>query len=200
MTLPNASASPASNLLFPPILEGQRSVPRPSPIEELLPAESLAEAVLIEAQPVAEKVKRRRKTKSEYAAMPRPEPKEKDKHKGGRPELAEEEKLKCVSSLVSAACHDQLKATSVRHGISVSQAIRWLIDGPGTGRVRQRMKQLTKQGLSQEERKQLRSLAEMAANLNQLAKLAHAEGYVAHATAVMESAVKIRVQLKSFNK
>lgn len=200
MTFPNASGSPAPDSLFSSILEGQKSVPTPSPLEELLPAESLAKAVSVEIQLVAEKAKRRRKTKSEYAAMPRPEPKEKDKHKGGRPELAEEEKLKCVSSLVSAACHDQLKATSVRHGISVSQAIRWLIDGPGTGRVRQRMKQLTKQGLSQEERKQLRSLAQMAASLDQLAKLAHAEGYAAHATALMELAAKIRVQLKSFSK
>ena len=172
----------------------------PLPVEETLSVRNLTEPDSTVTQPVEGKAKRRRKTKSEYAAMLRPEPKEKDKHKGGRPELAEEDKLKCVSSLVSIACYDHLQATSGRLGISVSQAIRWLIDGPGTGRVRQRMGQLTKRGLSEEERKQLRDLTGMAANLNQLAKLAHTEGYGAHATELIASAERIRVQLKAFNK
>ena len=183
MTLLNASASFAPESLYPLALKVQESVPTLLPVE------------------VEGKAKRKRKTKSEYAAMPRPEPREKNKqHKGGRPALAEEDKLKCVSSLVSIACYDHLQATAGRLGISVSQAIRWLIDGPGTRQVRQRMGQLTKRGLSEEERKQLRDLTGMAANLNQLAKLAHTAGYAALAMELVELADKIRIQLNAFNK
>lgn len=151
-------------------------------------------------QLVEAKLKRKRKTKSEYAAMLPAEPKEKDKSKGGRPKMAEEEKLQCVSSLVSVECYDQLHSISKRLGISVSQVIRWLIDGPGTKRMKQRMGQLMKQGLSEEERKQLRSLTGMAANLNQLAKLAHTEGYATRATELLDLAEKIRELTKDFSK
>jgi len=153
-------------------------------------------------QPVEMKAKRKRKTKSEYAALALlpVEPKEKDKHKGGRPKLEDKEELKCVSSLVSVACHDKLHAAADRLGISVSRVIRWLIDGAGTKRVEQRMGQLMRQGLSKEERKQLRDLAGMAANLNQTAKLANRDGYVAHATALVDLAKKIREQVNVFSK
>jgi len=114
--------------------------------------------------------------------------------------MAEEEKLKCVSALVSAECSDQLHAVAGRLGISVSQAIRWLLDGPGTKRVQQQMGQLTKRGLSEEERKQLRSLTGMAADLNQVAKLAQTEGYATRATELVELAEKIREQVKTFSK
>jgi len=153
-------------------------------------------------QPVVIKAKRKRKTKSEYAALALlpVELKEKDKHKGGRPKLEDKEELKCVSSLVSVACHDRLHAAADRLGISVSLAIRWIIDGDGTKRVRQRMGQLTKQGLSERERQQLRDLAGMAANLNQAAKLANRDGYAAHATALVDLAKKVREQVNSFSK
>lgn len=151
-------------------------------------------------QLVEVKPKRKRKTKSEYAAMPPAKPKVKDKSKGGRPEMAEKERLHCVSSLVSVECHDQLHAVSERLGISVSQVIRWLIDDPGTKRKQQRLGQLMQRGLSEEERKQLRSLAGMAANLNQLVKLANAQGYAAHATKLMDSVEQIRELVKAFSK
>ncbi|MGI4736059.1 MAG: plasmid mobilization relaxosome protein MobC [Janthinobacterium lividum] len=153
-------------------------------------------------QLVEPKAKRKRKTKSEYAALALlpTEQKEKDKSKGGRPKLEDKEELKCVSSLVSVACHDRLHAAADRLGISVSLAIRWLIDGAGTKRVQQRMGQLTKQGFSEAERKQLRDLAGMSANLNQAAKLANRDGYAGHATELGDLAKKIREQVNAFSK
>lgn len=167
----------------------------------LVPAATLASESLV-AQPTGVKVKRKRKTKIEYAALALlpVEPKEKDKHKGGRPKLEDKEELKCVSSLVSVACHDRLHAAADRLGISVSLAIRWLIDGAGTKRVQQRMGQLTKQGLSENERKQLRDLAGMAANLNQAARLANRDGYAAHATELADLAKKVREQVNAFSR
>jgi hypothetical protein len=154
------------------------------------------------AQSVEIKAKRKRKTKSEYTALALlpTEPKEKDKHKGGRPKLEDKEELKCVSSLVSVECHDWLHAAADRLGISVSRVIRWLIDGAGTKRVQQRMDQLMRQGLSEEERTQLRDLAGMAANLNQAAKLANRDGYAAHSTVLGDLAKKIREQVNAFSK
>lgn len=114
--------------------------------------------------------------------------------------MEDKEELKCVSSLVSVECYDQLHAAADRLGISVSLAIRWLIDGAGTKRVQQRMGQLTKQGLSEQERKQLRDLAGMAANLNQAARLANRDGYTAHATELVDLAKKIREQVNTLNK
>lgn len=173
------------------------------PQEEVSPvsASTLAADTLV-TQPVDPKAKRKRKTKSEYAALALlpVELKEKNRHKGGRPPLEDKEELKCVSSLVSVACHARLHAAADRLGISVSLAIRWLIDGAGTKRVQQRMGQLTKQGLSENERKQLRDLAGMAANLNQAARLANRDGYAAHATALGDLAKKIREQVNAFSK
>ena len=200
MTRLNVPDSSAPESLSSFVVGVQQVVPVSPQKEETLAIEALTEPNSTVMPPEKVKAMRKRKTKSEYAAMPPREAKEKDKHKGGRPELAEQDRLKCVSSLVSVACYDRLQATSVRLGISVSQAIRWLIDGPGTGLVRQRMVQLTKRGLSEEERKQLRTLTGMAANLNQLAKLAHIEGYAAHATEVVNVAEKIRTQLKAFSR
>lgn len=153
-------------------------------------------------QSVEVKAKRNRKTKSEYAALALipTEVKEKDKSKGGRPKMEDKEELKCVSSLVSVECYDRLHAAADRLGISVSLAIRWLIDGAGTKRVQQRMGQLTKQGLSEQERKQLRDLAGMAANLNQAARLANRDGYPAHATVLLDLAKEIREQVNAFSK
>jgi hypothetical protein len=167
----------------------------------LVPSSTSTSALPV-IQSVEIKAKRKRKTKSEYAAMAMlpVEAKEKDKHKGGRPKLEEDEKLKCVSSMVSIACYDKLHVASDRFGISVSQVIRWLIDGAGTKRVQQGMGQLMKQGLSEKERKELRDLAGMAANLNQVARLANRDGYVAHATALVDLAKKIREQVNAFSK
>lgn len=181
----------------------RKPVPVQSQIEEISSAPSPAsELKPLVLQSVEVKAKRKRKTKSEYAALALlpVEAKEKDKSKGGRPKMEDKEELKCVSSLVSVECYDQLHAAAGRLGISVSLAIRWLIDGAGTKRVQQRMGQLTKQGLSEQERKQLRDLAGMAANLNQAARLANRDGYPAHATVLLDSAKKIREQLSAFSK
>jgi hypothetical protein len=203
MTPPNASYSSlhTSPLVF--VYEVRKVVVRQLQAGEisLFPSLALASEPLV-AQLVGAKTKRKRKTKREYAAMALlpVETKEKDKHKGGRPKLEKNEKLKCVSSLVSVACHDRLHAASDRLGISVSQVIRWLIDGAGTKRVQQGMAQLMKQGLSEKERKELRDLTGMAANLNQAAKLANRDGYAAHATELGNLAKEIREQVNAFNK
>lgn len=199
----NASYSSlhSSALVF--VFEGQKATVRQVQAKQMLlvsfPTSASEPPV---TQPVEVKAKRKRKTKSEYAALALlpVEPKEKDKHKGGRPKLEDKEELKCVSSLVSVACHDRLHAAADRLGISVSLAIRWLIDGAGTKRVQQRMGQLTKQGLSENERKQLRDLAGMAANLNQAARLANRDGYAVHATELVDLAKKVREQVNAFSR
>lgn len=98
-----------------------------------------------------------------------------DKRKGGRPELAESEKLKCISTLVSPARHAALHAQAKELGLSVSQLVRPLVDPRGESN-RQRLARQRGRGLSVAERKQLREVAGMANNVNQLAKLAYAAG------------------------
>jgi hypothetical protein len=200
LNVPYASLHSSALVL---VFKSRKVAVRQVPAEgmSLVPSATLALESSV-TQPVEVKAKRKRKTKSEYAALALlpVELKEKDKHKGGRPKLEDKEELKCVSSLVSVACHDWLHAAADRQGISVSRVIRWLIDGAGTKRVEQRMGQLMRQGLSEEERKQLRDLAGMAANLNQAAKLANRDGYAAHATALVDLGKKIREQVNAFNK
>jgi hypothetical protein len=190
-----------SPLVF--VLKSRKAVVSQLKAEEVLLVSLPTSALELPAtQQVEVKAKRQRKTKSEYAARAlSPQPvKEKDKSKGGRPKIEDKEELKCVSSLVSVECHDWLHAAADRLGISVSRVIRWLIDGASTKRVQQRMDQLMRQGLSEQERKQLRDLAGMAANLNQAVRLANRDGYPAHATVLLDSAKKIREQLNAFSK
>jgi len=203
MTPLNATYCSLHSSAFIFVFEGRKATVRQAQAEEIsLVPSPTSTSVSPVTQPIEVKAKRKRKTKSEYAALALlpVESKEKDKHKGGRPKLEDKEELKCVSSLVSVACHDRLHAAADRLGISVSLAIRWIIDGDGTKRVQQRMGQLMRQGLSEEERKQLRDLAGMAANLNQAAKLANRDGYAAHATALVDLGKKIREQVNAFSK
>lgn len=127
-----------------------------------------------------------------------PEEEKKDKGKGGRPSKGNE-KLKGISTLVSPARYDELHAAASAMGVSVSELVRPFVD-PAGARAQERIRQILKQGLSQEERKQLRALAGIAANLNQLAKLAHAENYARHATELTSLAATIRDLVKSFSK
>jgi hypothetical protein len=198
--------TPYSSLLTSPVVfvfKSRKAAVRQVSAEEVLLV-SLPTSVLElpATQPVEVKAKRKRKTKSEYAALALlpVEAKEKDKSKGGRPVMEDKEELKCVSSLVSVECHDWLHTAADRLDISVSRVIRWLIDGASTKRVQQRMDQLMRQGLSEQERKQLRDLAGMAANLNQAAKLANRDGYPTHATVLQDLAKEIREQVNVLSK
>jgi hypothetical protein len=121
----------------------------------------------------------------------------KDKSKGGRPRKGDA-KLKGISTLVSPARYDELHAAASAMGVSVSELVRPFVDPVGA-RAQERVRQILKRGLSQEERKQLRALAGIAANLNQLAKLAHAENYARHATELASLAATIRDLVKSFS-
>jgi hypothetical protein len=98
-----------------------------------------------------------------------------DKSKGGRPRLAESEKLKCISTLVSPARYAELHAKAIEIGLSVSQLVRPMVD-PQSETNKQRLARRHGHSLSVEERKLLREVAGMAGNLNQLAKLAHTAG------------------------
>jgi hypothetical protein len=191
----NATFSCVFNIKKPTLVHAQVEE-----TESRQPALPVQEAELPTNQPQPEKAKRKRKTKAEYAAMPPAVPKVKDKSKGGRPALLPEDKLICVSSMVPIKCHDRLKAASAKSGFTVSELIRWLIDGSGIRSTQQRMSQLAKGGLSEQERKQLRAVAGMAASFDQLAKLAQAAGYAAHATELLNSAAEIRKQVQAFIK
>jgi hypothetical protein len=127
-----------------------------------------------------------------------PEMEKKAKRKGGRPSKGDE-KLKGISTLVSPARYDELHAAASAMGVSVSNLVRPFVDPVGA-RAQERIRQILKQGLSPEERKQLRALAGIAANLNQLAKLAHTESYANHATELTALAEIIRGLVKSFSK
>jgi hypothetical protein len=122
----------------------------------------------------------------------------KDKGKGGRPRKGDA-KLKGISTLVSPARYDELHTAASAMGVSVSELVRPFVDPVGA-RAQERVRQILKRGLSQEERKQLRALAGIAANLNQLAKLAHTENYARHATELTSLAATIRDLVKSFSK
>jgi hypothetical protein len=98
-----------------------------------------------------------------------------DKSRGGRPRLAESEKLKCISTLVSPARYAELHAKATEIGLSVSQLVRPMVD-PQNETNRQRLARQHGRSLSLEERKLLREVAGMAGNLNQLVKLAHTAG------------------------
>lgn len=127
-----------------------------------------------------------------------PEEEKKDKGKGGRPPKGDA-KLRGISTLVSPARYNELHAAASAMGVSVSELVRPFVDPVGA-RAQERVRQILNRGLSQEERKQLRALAGVAANLNQLAKLAHAENYARHATELTSLAATIRDLVKSFSK
>ena len=149
--------------------------------------------------PQPEKKTRVRKTKSEYAAAPPAvkKPRE-DKSKGGRPEVQEEEKLKCISTFVSPARAAALHELAAKLNMRISHIVRPMVE-PNSVRGQQRMAQAMARGLSVEERGHLRELAGMTSNLNQLAKLARTAGYAAAAADLADLAIKVRSQITLFS-
>ena len=150
-----------------------------------------------ETKPV--KKARVRKTKEEYATASRviKKPRE-DKSKGGRPEVKEEEKLKCISTFVSPARAAALHEMAAKLNMRISHIVRPMVE-PSSARGQQRMAQAMARGLSVEEREHLRKLAGMTGDLNQLAKLARTAGYVAAAVDLVDLATKVRSQIIQFS-
>jgi hypothetical protein len=146
-----------------------------------------------------EKKTRVRKTKSEYAAAPPAvrKPRE-DKSKGGRPEVKEEEKLKCISTFVSPARAAYLHEMAAKLNMRISHIVRPMVE-PHSVRGQRRMAQAMGHGLSVEERGHLRELAGMTSNLNELAKLARTSGYAAAAADLTDLAIKVRSQINLFS-
>ena len=98
-------------------------------------------------------------------------PKRTGKAAGGRPRKAPEEKLKSVTTHVSAARYAELEAGAAEVRQPMSQFVRPLVEA-GIGRRKRPVLQL-----SVEQDRYLRQLAGLANNLNQLAKKAHQSGF-----------------------
>ena len=167
--------------------------------QQTLAAQVAAPAVEATKVLQPEKKTRVRKTKSEYAAAPPAvkKPRE-DKSKGGRPEVKEEEKLKCISTFVSPARAAYLHEWAAKLNMRVSHIVRPMVD-PASARGQRRMAQAMARGLSVEERGHLRELAGMTSNLNELAKLARTSGYAAAAADLADLAIKVRGQISLYS-
>ena len=121
-----------------------------------------------------------------------------DKSKGGRPKKGDE-KLKGISTMVSPMRHGQLHAAAQDLGLTISELVRPMVDPKGA-RGQKRVGRIIRQGLSLEQRKGVRSLVVMAAELDQLAKAAQAAGDIVHATALTAMAKQIREVIQSLSK
>ena len=121
-----------------------------------------------------------------------------DKSKGGRPKKGDE-KLKVISTMVSPIRHAQLHAAALDLGLTISELVRPMVD-PRGARSQPRVGKIIRRGLSLEQRKGVRTLAAIAASLDQLAKAAGVVGDTAHATALVAMAKQIREVIKSLNK
>ncbi|WP_083326059.1 MobC family plasmid mobilization relaxosome protein [Hymenobacter coccineus] len=121
-----------------------------------------------------------------------PKPKRTGKSAGGRPRKAPEEKLKSVTTHVSAARYAELEAGAAEVRQPMSQYVRPLIEA-GVGRRKRPLMQL-----SVEQDGYLRQLAGLANNLNQLAKKAHQNGFEVVANEVAQQAVGVSRLLDYF--
>ena len=119
-------------------------------------------------------------------------PKRTGKAAGGRPRKAPEEKLKSVTTHVSAARYAELEAGAAEVRQPISQFVRPLVEA-GIGRRKRPVLQL-----SVEQDGYLRQLAGLANNLNQLAKKAHQSGFGAVGQEVAQQAARVNGLLDYF--
>ncbi len=122
----------------------------------------------------------------------------KEKNKGGRPEKGDQ-KLKVISTMVSPVRHAQLHAQAQDLDLTISELVRPLVDPKGA-RGQKRVARIMRLGLSLEQRKGVRSLVMIAADLDQAAKAAQAAGDTVHAAVLTATAEQIRAVIKSFSK
>lgn len=125
-------------------------------------------------------------------AAEQPTPKRTGKAAGGRPRKAPEEKLKSVTTHVSAARYAELEAGAAEVRQPMSQFVRPLVEA-GVGRRKRPVLQL-----SVEQDSYLRRLAGLANNLNQLAKKAHQSGFGAVGEDVTKQAARVSELLDYF--
>jgi len=121
-----------------------------------------------------------------------PKPKRTGKSAGGRPRKLPEEKLKSVTTHVSAARYAELEAGAAEVRQPMSQFVRSLVEA-GVGRRKRPMMQL-----SVEQDGYLRQLASLANNLNQLAKKAHQSGFATVGIEVAQQANAVSRLLNYF--
>ena len=121
-----------------------------------------------------------------------PTPKRTGKAAGGRPRKSPEEKLKSVTTHVSAARYAELEAGAAQVRQPISQFVRPLVEA-GVGRRKRPVLQL-----SVEQDGYLRQLAGLANNLNQLAKKAHQSGFGVVGEAVAQQATRVSELLNYF--
>lgn len=119
-------------------------------------------------------------------------PKRTGKAAGGRPRKSPEEKLKSVTTHVSATRYAELEAGAADVRQPISQYVRPLVEA-GVGRRKRPVLQL-----SVEQDGYLRQLAGLTNNLNQLAKKAHQSGFGAVGEEVAQQAARISVLLDYF--
>lgn len=109
----------------------------------------------------------------------------KPKRLGGRPKKEPGEKLKSVTTHVSAARYDELQAGAAAVRQPISQFVRPLVEAGVKARKRPVLQ------LTVEQDGYLRQLAGMANNLNQLSKRAHQNGFAAVAQEVEVQAASL---------
>jgi len=142
----------------------------------------------------------RKKNRLTFPPMPttaattaeQPTPKRTGKAAGGRPRKSPEEKLKSVTTHVSAARYAELEAGAAEVRQPISQFVRPLVE-TGIGRRKRPVLQL-----SVEQDGYLRQLAGLANNLNQLAKKAHQSGFGAVGEEVAKQATRVGQLLNYF--
>ena len=121
-----------------------------------------------------------------------PRPKRTGKAAGGRPRKLPEEKLKSVTTHVSAVRYAELEEGAADVRQPMSQFVRPLVEA-GIGRRKRPVMQL-----SVEQDEYLRQLAGLANNLNQLAKKAHQSGFGVVANEVAHQAAEVSRLLDYF--
>ena len=109
----------------------------------------------------------------------------KPKRLGGRPKKEPGEKLKSVTTHVSAARYDELQEGAAAVRQPISQFVRPLVEAGVKVRKRPVLQ------LTVEQDGYLRQLAGMANNLNQLSKRAHQSGFAAVAQEVEAQAATL---------
>lgn len=122
----------------------------------------------------------------------------KEKSKGGRPEKGDQ-KLKVISTMVSPARHAHLHAVAQDLDLTISQLVRPMVDPQGA-RGQKRVARIMRRGLSLEQRKGVRSLVMMAADLDQQAQAAQGAGDTVHVAVLTETAKQIRAVIQSLSK
>lgn len=122
----------------------------------------------------------------------------KDKSKGGRPKKGDN-KLKCISTMVSPKRHSQLQLAAKEFGLTISEFVRPMVDPRGARMQQRRVGQIIKRGLSLAQRQKLRSLTMMAADLDQMATAAETTGNATHASILTTMAKEIREVVTSFS-